>query len=168
MDELLELASHQLERIKVAVGQGGLKYLDLPPAPFGVGIGIAWSGTDYVVLSVLGGGSENQLMITCGVLKDVKQDRLAVLDACNRRTQNCAAYPFYLHDAKIGWDVLVQQTFPIELMLDVPTFFVSSATNLPQVAQMAREDFAAEWSLGGEPYRWNDDDVRRLLMRSMM
>lgn len=168
MDELLGIASHQLERIKVAVAQAGLKYLELSSTPFGVGVGIAWSEFDFVVLSVLGGGSENQLMITSGVLRDIKQDRLAVLDACNRRNQNNTAYPFYLHDAEVGWDILVQLTFPIELLLDAPPFFAASMTNLPQVAQMARDDFVAKWSLGGEPYRWNDDDVKRLLIRSLL
>jgi hypothetical protein len=168
VDELLGVAAGQLERIKVAISQLGLKYVDLAPATFGVGIGIAWGETEFVVLSIAGGGNENQLMMTSGVLRDVKQDRLAVLDACNRRNQNNSSYLFYLHDAEVGWDVLLQNTYPIELLLDVPPFFQAVVTSLPRETQEARTQFAEEWSFGGEPYRWNDDGVARLLLRSMI
>jgi len=168
VDDLLGVASGQLERIKVAVSQLGLKYLDLVPAALGVGIGIAWGETKYVVLSIAGGGNENQLMLTSGVVRDVKQDRLAVLDACNRRNQNNSSYLFYLHDAEAGWDILLQNTYPIELLLDVPPFFQAAVTSLPRVTEEARTQFAEEWSFGGEPYRWNDEDVARLLLRSMI
>lgn len=168
MDELLGVAAGQLERIKVAVSQLGLKYVDLAPVTFGVGIGIAWGDTEYVVLSIAAGGNENQLMMTSGVLRDVKQDRLAVLDACNRRNQSNSSYLFYLHDAEVGWDILLQHMYPIELLLDVPPFFQAAVTGLPRETQEARTQFAEEWSFGGEPYRWNDEGVARLLLRSMI
>jgi len=168
MDEFLGLAAGQLERIKVAVSQLGLKFVELAPTLAGVGIGIPLGETDYVVLSILAGGAEHQLMLTCGVLRDINRDRLGVLDACNRRNQSSSAYLFYLHDANAGWDVLVQHTYPVELLLDVPPFFQAAITGLPRQAQEARTQFASECSIGGEPYRWNDEDVGRLLIRSML
>jgi len=168
VDEFLGMAAGQLERIKVAVSQLGLKYVNLEPTGIGVGIGISWGDKEYIVLSIAAGGNENQLMMTSGVLQDVKQERLAVLDACNRRNQSNSSYVLYLHDADIGWDILLQNTYPIELLFDVPLFFHSAMTCIPREAQEARVQFAEECGFGGEAYRWNDEDVARLLLRSMV
>ena len=93
MDELVALAQQQLERVKVPCTQSGFKYLDLPPEFVGVGIAIGLSETDYVVLSVMGGGGEEQLMTTSGILNDITQDRLGALEAANHFNQSNTAYP---------------------------------------------------------------------------
>lgn len=76
LEDLLAAAKATLERIKSLTTQVGLKYVELPEAPVGVGIAISFSGTKYTVLSVMGGGSESQVNITSGILRDIKQDRV--------------------------------------------------------------------------------------------
>lgn len=168
MDELVALAKQQLERVKVLCAQSGLKYVDLPPEFVGVGIAIGFGQSDYVILSILGGGSENQLMITSGILTDIKRDRLAALEAANHFTQNNTAYPVYLHDAEIGWALLVQQTHPIELLLDVPQYFNNCVRALPRVVIEYRKAIPEKWDLGGRPWEWTPEDHKSLLIRSMM
>jgi hypothetical protein len=169
MNELIALAVQQLERVKVLCTQSGLKYTELNPTFMGAGIAIGFSETDYVILSVTGGGNENQLLITSGVLNGIRQDRMLALEAANFFTSNNAAYPVYLHDAELGWALLMQQTFPVELMLDVPSFFVNFCVKgLPQVVVQYRQTIAEKWDLGGRPWQWTPEDHSVLLIRSMM
>lgn len=169
MDELIELAKQQLERVKVLCTQSGLKYVELAPTFMGAGVAVGFGETDYVVLSVAGGGNENQLQITSGVLNEIKQDRAQALEAANYFTSNNAAYPVYLHDAEVGWALLMQQIFPVELLLDVPAFFTNFCVKaLPQVVVQYRQTVAEKWDLGGRPWEWNPQDHNSLLIRSMM
>ncbi len=168
MDELVALAKQQLERVKVLCTQSGLKYVDLPSGLMGVGIAIGFGQTDYVILSILGGGSENQLMITSGVITDIKRERLAALEAANYFNQNNTAYPVYLHDAEIGWALIMQQTHPIELLLDVPEYFTNCVRALPRVVIEYRNTIPERWDLGGRPWEWTAEDHKALLIRSMM
>src|SRR5437899_5358611 len=94
--ESREEASKQLQIIKGLVGQLDLKYQDIRPSPLGLGIGIAWSQTRFVVLSVP--LTATLAFITGGVLRDIDQDRLTALTLCNTRNQGTTAYPFFLHD----------------------------------------------------------------------
>lgn len=169
MEELTALAAQQLERIKVLCTQSALKYVELDPTFMGAGVAIGFSETDYVILSVAGGGNENQLLITSGVLNDIHRDRGPALESGNYFTSNNSAYPVYLHDADAGWALLMQQTFPVELMLDVPSFFVNfSVKALPQVVVQYRQTIAEKWDLGGRPWQWTPEDHNSLLIRSMM
>jgi hypothetical protein len=162
----LDLAQDQLDKVKLLSSQVGLEYEELPPQPTGVGIAMSWRETDFIVLSVIGYGSENQLWLTCGALRDIRQDRLAALDACNKLNQADCAHPFFLHDAPTEWDILVQQTYPVQLLLDVPRFFANCCTSLPGVTEQARKEFFGD--LGGSPYSWTVEDVDRLLAHSML
>lgn len=168
MDEFVALAGQQLERVKVLCTQSGLKYVDLPHVLIGVGIAVGFGQTEYVVLSVLGGGNEGQLKITSGLVNDIKRDRLPALEAANHFTQDNTAYPVYLHDADVGWALLVQQTLPIELLLDVPQYFSNTVRAIPQVVINYRPTVAEKWDLGGRPWEWTAEDHTALLMRSMM
>ena len=169
MEEFTELARQQIERVKVLCAQLGLKYQELAPTFVGAGIAIGFGETDYVVVSVGAGGNENQLMITSGVLNDIFRDRAMALEAANYFTSNNTAYPVYLHDAEVGWALLMQQTIPVELALDVPSFFVNFCVKaLPQVVANYRETAAEKWTLGGRPWQWNAEDHNALLIRSMM
>lgn len=169
MDEMTELARQQIERVKVLCDQSGLKYNELGPVWMGAGIAIGFGETDYVVVSVGGGGNENQLLITSGVLNDIKRDRVMALEAANHFTSNNSAYPVYLHDAEVGWALLMQQTFPVELALDVPAFFVGFCVKaLPQVVIDYRQTIAEKWDLGGRPWQWTSEDLNALLMKSML
>lgn len=169
MDELIGLARQQLERVKVLCTQSGLSYVEINPTFMGVGVAVGFSDTEYVVLSVAAGGNENQLQITSGVLFDINRDRLTALEAANSFTSDNSAYPVYLHDAEVGWDLLMQQTLPIELLLDVPPFFTEFCVRaLPQVVNGYRVAIAERWDLGGRPWQWTTEDLDALLLRSML
>lgn len=166
LEDLLAGAKATLERIKSLTTQVGLKYVELPEAPVGVGIAVGFGETRYTVLSVMGGGNEGQLNIAAGVLRDIQQDRVAALELCNGMVRDNPAYPIYLHDAPIGWDILVSNIFPVQLLIGAPTFFANSVRALPIVADNVRPKFA-EAELGGQPFRWDDEALNRLLLVSM-
>jgi hypothetical protein len=106
------------------------------------------------------------VFITAGVLRDIHQDRLTASTLCNARNQGTTAYPFFLHDANSGWDILIQQTYPLQLLLDVPQFFSACLHGMPDAAEEAQEEFLNA-SIGGQPYQWNMEDLERLLLRSL-
>lgn len=116
VSDLTDIAKQQLNRIRVALNEAGLKYLDIPNDVFGAGIAVAFSQTDYVILSVMAGGMESQLLLTSGILKDIARDRLEALEACNKFNKSNTAFPVFLHDAEVGWAVIVQQTQPVEVL----------------------------------------------------
>jgi hypothetical protein len=165
--DLLADAKASLERIKLLTNQVGLKYVELPEAPVGVGIAIAFAETQYTVLSVMGGGSENQLNVTSGILRDINQDRLTALSLCNGMVRDNPAYPIYLHDAPMGWDILVSNVFFIKMLFESPTYFANAVHALPKVADHVRSKFW-EANLGGKPFNWNTEDLNRLLLVSML
>jgi|ERR1035437_5465336 hypothetical protein len=168
MDELIALAAQQLERVKVACSQLGLKYLELQATFVGVGVAIGFGETDYTVLSIMGGGSEGQLITTSGILKHINQDRPAALEIVNRFNQRNTSYTVYLHDAEVGWSLLVQRTTPVEVLLDSPNFMSSLVRGLPIAVQEFRQELAQETHLGGEPWTWTAQDHSDLLIRSML
>lgn len=168
MDEFIALAKGQLDRIKALCAQVGLKYIEIPDSFAGAGIGVGLSETDYVILSVLGGGSEGKLMITCGLAKDIKQDRLAALDASNTFTRNNTIFPVFLHDAKDGWSLLMQLTYTVDLLLDNPEYFSMVVRTTPQVATEHRAELAEKYDLGGQPWRWTPEDLGLLLLKSLL
>ena len=167
MDELIALAKGQLDRIKALCAQVGLKYVEIPDDFMGAGVAIAFE-TDYVILSVLGGGSEGKLMITCGLARDIKQDRLAALDASNTFTRNNSIFPVFLHDAKDTWSLLMQLTYTIDLLLDNPDYFAMVVRTTPQVAAQHRAELAEKYDLGGQPWRWTPEDLGLLLLKSLL
>jgi hypothetical protein len=168
MDELTALATQQLERVKVACSQLGLKYVELQPTVMGVGIAIGFGQVDYTILSVMGGGNEGQLITTSGILKDIAQDRLAALEIVNRFNQRNSAYTVFLHDAEVGWSLLVQRTTPVEVFLDSPTFLSALVRGLPVATAEYREELAQVTSLGGAPWVWTAEDHSNLLLRSVL
>lgn len=166
-EDLLAAAKATLERVKSLTVQIGLKYVELPEAPVGVGIAVAFGGTRYTVLSVMGGGSEGQLYITAGILRDIQQDRLTALGLCNGMVRENPAYPIYLHEAPMGWDILVSNMLSIRVLFESPTFFANAVRALPLVADNVRPKFW-EANLGGRPFSWNSEDLNRLLLVSML
>lgn len=165
--DLADIAKRQLNRIRVALNEGGLKYLDIPNDLFGAGIAVAFSQTDYVILSVMAGGMESQLLLTSGILKDIARDRLEALEVCNNFNKSNTAYPVFLHDAEVGWAVILQQTQPVEVLLDSPDYLITLVQSLPQIAGQYRGTLA-DSRLGGQPWAFDDEDVNSLLIRSMM
>ena len=161
----LELAVRQLGKIKNLLGEADLKYIDLGQGLNCVGVGLTWGDARWAVVSVAAGGLEDAVTITVGVFKDVTQDRATVLDACNTTTRDNPTYPVFLHDAQQGWDILAQQQFPINLVLSNPDYFRGSLENLPRYAGLRRPDLQKA-GIEGREYTWNDEDLRRLLIRS--
>lgn len=167
MEDLLTAAKATLGRIKSLTTQVGLKYVELPEAPVGVGIAVGFGETQYSVLSVMGGGSEGQLNIAAGVLRNIQQDRAKALELCNGMVRDNPAYPIYLHEAQIGWDILVANVFPVPLLVEAPNFFANSVRALPKVADIVRPKFT-EAGLGGQSFLWDDEGLERLLLVSML
>jgi hypothetical protein len=167
MEELIALAKSQLGRIEALCTQGGLKYVELPDDVFGAGVGVGFGEAGYVILSVMGGGSESKLLITSGILKDIKQDRLAALNACNSFTSGNTLFPVYLHDAKNGWSLLMQLTYMIDLLLDNPEYFSLVVRTTPQIAAQHRAEIAEKCDLGGQPWQWTAEDLSMLLTKSL-
>ena len=167
LDIIHDAPQATLERLKPVINRLGLRDLELQPAPFGVGLAVGFGDTGFTVVSVAGGGNEGHVSLSCGVLRDVRQDRLLVLDACNRLTRDRAAYPFFLHDAQVGWDVLLQTSFPAQVLHDAPAFLDAMLRGLPQVAQEGREQLL-DSQVGGVAYEWAPADLQRLLIRSQM
>jgi len=168
VEEILAIAQQQLERIENLCSQSGLTYVELAPLAMGLGIAVGFSETDYVILSVMAGGNEDQLMITSGVLNDIERDRLRALEAVNRFNRNSSAYPVFLHDADVAWALIMQQTFPLDLMLQAPGFFVSSVRGVPRVVLAYREELAESGELGGRAWSWTEQEHEELLIRSML
>lgn len=161
----LEPAVQKLTKIKNLLDEAGLKYVDLGEGLNCVGVGLTRDEGGWAVVSVAAGGLENAVTITVGVLKDVTQDRPTVLEACNAATRDNPTYPVFLHDAQQGWDILVQQQFHIDLVLKNPGYFRGSLENLPRYAELRRPDLQTA-GIEGHEYTWNDEDRRRLLIRS--
>lgn len=166
MDDLLADAKKTMDRVKALTTQIGWTYIDLEFVT-GVGIAIGFGPTQYTVLSVMGGGNEGQLNIIAGVLRDIRQDRLTALYLCNGLVRDNPAYPVYLHDAEIGWDILVSNIFSVQLLLENPVFFAKSVRALPQVADLVRPTFL-DAELSGQPFTWDEENRHRLFMESMM
>jgi hypothetical protein len=165
-EDLLAAARATLERIKILTTQVGLKYVELPESPVGVGIAVPFGGTQYTVLSVMA-GMEGKLNIASGILRDIQQDRLTALDLCNGMIRDNPAIPIYLHDAPMGWDILVPILFPIHVFFESPTFFANIVRALPLMADKARPKFL-EARLGGQPFNWDIENLNRLLAVSML
>jgi hypothetical protein len=162
-----ERAAHDsLARTTQLLEHLGLQYVSMEPWSAAIGAALAWGETEFLVLSV-SFGSPGTLYITAGVLKDLQQEALPILTLCNQRNQNNPAYCVFLHDAEAGWDVLIQHSFPVQLLLDVPPFFKASLEPTTGAAAEARAEFS-ELGLGGMPHRWCDEDRKRLLMRSIV
>ncbi len=127
---------------------------------------MAWGIDDFLVLSVLYGNPQT-VLISTGILRDLERDPLPILRLCNERNHANPAYCFFLHDAEAGWDVILQLSYPLQLLIDVPPFLEASLEPTVRTASEARNDFAG-LGLGGESYQWNEQDRERLLMRSMV
>lgn len=160
-----EHAAHgTLNELKRLVSGFSLELFEVPQAQtLGIGVGVALSESSFVVISVLGGDPEMPLL-TSGVLRDINQDRLAALEACDDRVGQNPLMPFYLHDDSRGWDILLQQRFPLMLLMREPGFLQMCLVSQADVTEEARILFA-ERGLGGRAYELNDAPL--LLSNSM-
>jgi hypothetical protein len=138
----------------------------------GVGMGVGFviplgdeSQRESVAVSV--SSSRPQLAyLTAGVLRDVTQDRLAVLETCNRATWDHPGLPAFLHANDSGWDVLLQTTQPVEIFVARPDLLSALVGASPKFIVNARAALA-ERQVSGSPYQWSRVDTRRLVGRSL-
>jgi len=172
MDDVLAEAKQQLEVVKEMVAATGEKFVELGPSPVGAGVALAWSESEFIVLSIQGGGNEHQLILTSGVLRDIAligEPCVPALVACNRKTADNSAYPFYVNELlglratgqvvspEAGQDILIQQKYPLQLLADVQPFFAYcvSRDSLPVQTNQARREFIEGYGVSGTPYIWN-------------
>lgn len=167
IDDAKRRVAASLDEIRRALAAAGLEYVEAGSFVMGGGVAVAWSEAFYAMLSIAN-FLDQQLNITYGVLRNINQDRLAALEYCNVHNQNFSAYPTYLHDAENGWDILQQNVLPLQLLREAPQFvFGYYLDGSSQTVDDLRAK-AVERGLGGEPYRWNSEDVKRLLAKSLM
>jgi hypothetical protein len=166
--DLFGKANAQMDRVKSALGKLALTYHDMGVVVVGVGVCVPFGEEGFTALSVSGGGSEGLLHLTSGVLKNVRQDdKLRILEMCNAETSNNSTFPTYLHAANAGWDILVQQRIWANMLLNDGDAFKAFIQMMPQVAKERRDKFIAA-GVVGESYAWNEDDLHRLVARSML
>jgi hypothetical protein len=171
IEDVFATAEASLETVKSLLSQVNLRYVELAGGiaggALGVGVAVPFADAQYSVLSVMGGGNEAQLYITCGVLRDVRHERATALELCNKLVRNSPAYPIFLHEAEVGWDILISNVFSIRALAADPQFLADSVRGLPVVADAVRPRFS-EAGLGGAPFQWNDKDLRRVFLESML
>ena len=171
MDELEEweaAARRTIGVIDQTLAHLGFNAVDLTgPGLIGLGRAVGWPDDKYCMISVGLGGSETMVNVVNGVLRDIRQDRMPALEACNRLTRDNSTFPCVLHDAEAGWDILLSQRLPISVFALDPDFLKTCLEAQLMIADSIREDLEIV-SLGGNRYRWNDDDVNRLLIRSLL
>jgi hypothetical protein len=167
MPDRLAESARQLRRLSDIASNLQLKCHAIPPPNsfLGTGFGLAWSDEEYVIVSVPGGSNSFSAYLTSGVFRDINKNALPALELTNSLTQSNLAFPAFLHDAEAGWDILMQQSYPVQLLDDVPQFFFSCLRSLAAAALNARHGFA-DRDLGGQPYRFTSADVQRLLLRA--
>jgi hypothetical protein len=161
-----EVLAHerQLDRIRQLATDRGYKFADLTHGlALMASIGIAFGETEYVLLGIMMGAPE-KLYITSGVLRNIRQDRLAALEACNARTRGNPGFPCFFGDGP-EWDIVLQQAHLVELMFRAPAYFDLCVEEVPNAVNSFRE-VLAEADLGGSPFHWREDDLERLVQRS--
>jgi hypothetical protein len=160
-------AGEALQRLRQVLESRGVQYtaLPVPALPCGLGVGLL-VGQDLITVSVGSPPDSHMANLTGGVLKNVAEDRLQVLDLCNRCTRGNAGFPVYLHDAQAGWDVLVQVRFLVDQLAEDGDMLIAYLQQLPGAAENARADFATA-GIASERYQADAADFERLLLRSL-
>jgi hypothetical protein len=171
MDELEQweaAARRTIGMICSGLEQIGLRWVELQgPGMIGLGLAVGWPDDRFNVISVGLGGSEDTVNISAGILRDVAQDRVRILDACNRLTRDNATFPCFLHDAEAGWDVLTSLRLPVGVFASNIAFLNLYLESQALVCENLRSDPDLA-SLGGAAYTWDEADVNRLLTRSLL
>lgn len=166
-DEAERRLADSLNEIRQRLAKANLKYIEAGPFGMGGGVAIAWSETFFAMLSVAR-YLDQQFNITYGVLRNINQDRQGALECCNLHNQQLTSYPAYLHDADNGWDIIQQNVLPLQILREAPQFVLGFYLGGSSKIVDNLRTQAVERGLGGEPYRWNDEDVNRLLAKSLI
>lgn len=166
--QALDRAQRNLAILRSLAESGGFACSDVIGPPFAVRFCVGEPGLRrFVMVSVLAfDDGEHTAVLTTPVLKDVTQRRARVLELCNELTRDDPAHPCVLHRTDEGADVLIKQSFPLDLLTRAPRFFRATLDGLPSVASVARER-AADAGITGATYAWSGADFWRLSTRSM-
>lgn len=135
---------------------GELNPVDLPDFLGAAGFAIVFSPSDFAILSIEEDLPEH-MAITCGLFKDVENDRGTVLTYCNTETANNPGMPIFSH----GADVLLQTKTPLAVIARVPELLSVMIRDLPPYAADKRESWLHQ-GIKAQPYEWNAEDVERL------
>lgn len=167
IDELWAPTMDELNRFRMLAEQCGFASQEIPRSPSAAHAGIVVDETDFVVLSLEFGAHSNP-HISSGVLRDITADEPTALEACNARTRSRPSHPCFLAraDGPLGADVIIQQSFPSQLLFETPGFFKYCIESLPDVVRDARERLLGQ-GLGGYPFRWTEQDAQRVATRAM-
>jgi hypothetical protein len=162
--DILAATARQMDLVKQWAGRQGYRPVDLPEQAGTVNVGVMFADTAYVILGIMFGTPS--LYITAGALQRIHEDRPPALQAANDWTRGNPAFPCFFADGPQGWDFILQQKLPLGLLIDAPQFVKSCIDLMPEATDKIRAS-AAELNLGGVPFRWVEDDISRLLVRSM-
>ena len=138
----------------------------------GVGMGVGFviplgeEGAHEPIAVSLSASRPALAYLTAGVLRDVSQDRMAILETCNRATWDNPGLPAFLHANDLGWDVLLQTVQPVEVFVGRPDLLAALVGAAPKFLGMVRSALATR-QVTGSPYGWTREDTRRLVGRSL-
>jgi len=159
---------------KLAFVTGALREFELPHAElappefensFAVGAAVRLEA-GFVVVSVPLGG-QFEIYVTGGAILDVPPDnKLDILTTCNDTNSGWGTPACFLHDAEDTWSILVQHKFPLPIVSDLPPYFRGILDSVASATVELSEKFA-EAGLGGRPWTWEVENLKRLLIKSV-
>jgi hypothetical protein len=171
-----DVAHRQLGRLKGVAEAEGFSCHDVYDGEIlrGIGLGVGFAiplsdgedGVSEVAAVSLSCGSPQLAYLTGGVLRDVTQDRMTILETCNRATWDNPGFPAFLHANDLGWDVLLQTRLPVEAFVGRPDLFGALVGSMPKFLEKVRAGLVSG-QVTGSRYGWNTTDVRRLVGRSL-
>lgn len=157
----------ELHRLQALAERCGFATQEIPRSSSAAHAGIIVDEMGFVVLS-RERGADGGLFISSGVLQDITADEATALGACNARTRSRPSYPCFLAraDGPFGADVIIQQSFPPPLLFEAPGFFKYCIESQPDVVRDTRERLLGQ-GVGGDPFRWTDQDAQRVAARAV-
>lgn len=157
-------AQQQIDFVVAWATETGFRCAPVPAHASTKNAGVVFDEDDYLLLGIMDGTPS--LYLTSGVVQRIREDRVAALEAANSWTRSNPAFPCFFADGPHGWDLVLQQKLPLQLVVDAPEFVKSCIGSMPGLTRNMRAT-AASLGLVGEPFRWTPDDLRRLAARSM-
>lgn len=163
----LEAAHGSIASLRAAFDSIGLHYGDLPDTPVSANLVLGFGEDGYVLVSVLSGAGSMAYLSTGG-RADLQQDRRTVLELCNALNKENPAITVYLQDDEPGWDLIVQQAYPVRLLLENPEYLGSVVRANIARAKAVGDVVTEQTSLGGRPYATDGEDLQRLAARAVL
>jgi hypothetical protein len=166
MDEHFAESQQTLDRIAEMLTAQQFSFVPVHNT-FGRSLALAFSETDFCVISVPGAPSQNTVYLISPVLGQLQQDRLLILDQCNQRTRDNPVLPVILHEAEAGWSALVSVGMLAGAFYGARQLLRTYVEALPTVASAARESML-EFGVVGSEYHWGPEALSELAIRSVL